>query len=107
MFAFYSILFKVVNIEHHEKPQQTRTALFDVFGENSELDEFDLLLEKCTRANRDQRPRNAIDLRNEEVLVVSLYRIENGERPSDIVAPPFEDEKDRLIRKKDQFLQNH
>ena len=44
------------------------------------------------------RPRTAIKLRNERVLVDFLNRIENGARPCDLVRPPFEDEKDTRIR---------
>ena len=49
-------------------------------------------------SDRKRRPRNAIKLRNERVLVDFLNRIENGARPCDLVQPPFEDEKDTKIR---------
>ena len=44
-----------------------------------------MLLEKCTRQEREQRPRNAIELRNEDVLVDILKRIENGEPLSELL----------------------
>ncbi|CBY32054.1 unnamed protein product, partial [Oikopleura dioica] len=82
-----------VNIQRHENPQSTRTSL-----KNTEFSEFEALLEKCTSADRSRRPKNAIELRNEALLAVFRYRLENGERPCEIVSPPFEDEKDAQIR---------
>ena len=95
-FFFLSIFFintSEVNIQRHENPQSTRTSL-----KNTEFSEFEALLEKCTSADRSRRPKNAIELRNEAVLAVFRYRLENGERPCEIVSPPFEDEKDAQIR---------
>ena len=82
-----------MNIQRHENPRSTRTSL-----QNTEFAEFEALLEKCTSADRSRRPKNAIELRNEAVLAVFRYRLENGERPCEIVSPPFEDEKDAQIR---------
>ncbi|CBY11406.1 unnamed protein product [Oikopleura dioica] len=88
-----------VNIQRHEHRRSTRTSLFDVFGENAdEFADFEVLLEKCTRADRSRRPKNAVELRNEDVRAVFRYRLEKGERPCEIVSPPFEDEKDAQIR---------
>ena len=74
------------NIQRHEQEGQTRTSIFDVLGENEEFGDFEDLLEKCTRADRDRRPQKAIELREEAVLVDFLQRIEAGEtlrhRPS-------------------------
>ena len=50
------------------------------------------------KADSKQRPRTAIELRNEHVLVDFLNRLENGERPCDLVPPPFEHENDTQIR---------
>ena len=80
------------NIQRHEQKGQTRTSIFDVLGENEEFGDYEDLLEKCTRADRDRRPRNAIELREEAVLIDFLQRIEAGERPCDIVSPPFEND---------------
>ena len=88
----------MTNIQRHEQEDQTRTSIFDVLGEDEEFGEFEDLLEKCARADRDRRPRNAIELREEVVLVDFLRRIEAGERPSDIVPPPFENEHEAEIR---------
>ena len=49
-------------------------------------------------ADAQRRPRNAIRLRNEAVLVDFLEKLEDGVRPCDLVRPPFEDEKDTQIR---------
>jgi len=87
-----------VNIQCHEDPISTRTRLVHVFGQAHEFADFEALLEKCTRADRSFRPKNAIELRNEDVFSVFRYRLENGERACDIVPPPFEDQKDRQIR---------
>ena len=54
--------------------------------------QFERLIEKCTRAIRERRPANAMELRDEMVLVDFLRRIDAGERPSDLVPPPFENE---------------
>ena len=88
----------VTNIQRHEQHGPTRTSVFDVFGEDEQFAAFEELLEKCARADRNQRPRNAIKLRDEEVLVDFLRRIEAGERPSDLVLPPFEDENEAQNR---------
>ena len=87
-----------MNIQRHEHRRSTRTALVHVFGQAHEYAEFETLLEKCTRADRNRRPKNAIELRNEDVFSVFRNRLENGERACDIVPPPFEDQKDRQIR---------
>ncbi|CBY40392.1 unnamed protein product, partial [Oikopleura dioica] len=86
------------NIQLLERPESTRTSVFAIFGETDDFSEFETLLEKCLHSDRKQRPRNAIKLRNERVLVDFLNRIENGARPCDLVQPPFEDEKDTKIR---------
>ena len=87
-----------MNIQCHEDPRSTRTRLVHVFGQAHEFAEFETLLEKCTTADRNRRPKNAIELRNENVFSVFRFRLENGERACDIVPPPFEDQKDRQIR---------
>ena len=66
--------------------------------ETDEFGEFETLLEKCLHADSKRRPRTAIKLRNERVVVDFLERLENGARPCDLVRPPFEDEKDTKIR---------
>ena len=100
--SFFVILssknFLAVNIKNHENPRSTRTRLVHVFGQAHEFADFDALLEKCTRADRSRRPKNAIELRNEDVFSVFRCRLENGERACDIVPPPFEDQKDSQIR---------
>ena len=88
----------MTNIRLHEKPEPMRTSVFDVLGEDEEFAEFEVLLEKCARADRKRRPRNAMILRDEIVLVDFLRRIEAGERPSDLVPPPFEDENEAQNR---------
>ena len=89
----------ISEFQRHEHRRSTRTSLYDVFGENAgEFADFEALLEKCTRADRSRRPKNAVELRNEDVLAVFRYRLEKGERPCEIVPPPFEDEKDAQIR---------
>ena len=88
----------MTNIQRHEQQDQTRTSIFDVLGEDEEFGDFEDLLEKCARADRDRRPRNAIELREEVVLVDFLRRIEAGERPSEIVPTPFENEHETEIR---------
>ena len=88
----------VTNIRLHEKPEPTRTSVFDVLGEDEEFAEFEVLLEKCARADRNRRPRNAMKLRDEIILVDFLRRIEAGERPCDLVPPPFEDENEAQVR---------
>ena len=93
------ILLSETNIQRHEKPESTRTSIFEIFGETDEFADFEMLLEKCLRAESKTRPRTAIELRNEAVLVDFLERLENGARPCDLVQPPFEDEKDMKIRK--------
>ena len=50
------------------------------------------------RADSKRRPRTAIELRNERVVVDFIQRLENGARPCELVRPPFEDEKDTKIR---------
>ena len=87
-----------MNIQCHEDPISTKTRLVHVFGQAHEFADFEALLEKCTRADRNRRPKNAIELRNEDVFSVFRFRLENGERACDIVSPPFEDKKDRQIR---------
>jgi len=91
------MFFAEANIQRHEEPESTRTSLFAIFGKNR-FSDFEKLLEKCLRADSNLRPRTAIELRNERVLVDFLNRIENGARPCDLVRPPFEDEKDTQIR---------
>ena len=86
------------NIQNHEKTESTRTSLFEVFGETDDFADFEMLLEKCLRADSKKRPRDATQLRNESVLVDFLHQLENGARPCDLVRPPFEDEKDTKIR---------
>ncbi|CAG5094233.1 Oidioi.mRNA.OKI2018_I69.XSR.g13372.t1.cds [Oikopleura dioica] len=71
-----------------------RTSLFEIFGETDEVEEFEVLLEKCTKVERTERPRNTIELRNEAVFVDFLERIESGERASSIVPSPFPIEND-------------
>ena len=93
-----------MNIQRHEdgelrQSRSTRTSLFDVFGQSDDFAEFEALLEKCTRADRTRRPKNAVELRNEDVLAVFRHRLEKGERPCDIVLPPFGHEKYKQIRK--------
>ena len=91
-------IFAEANIQRHENLESTRTSLFEIFGETDEFSHFEELLQKCLRADSNLRPRTAIELRNERVLVDFLNRIENGARPCDLVRPPFEDEKDTKIR---------
>ena len=86
------------NIQLHENPESTRSSLFAIIGETDEFSDFEEILQKCLRADSNLRPRTAIELRNERVLVDFLNRIENGARPCDLVRPPFEDEKDTRIR---------
>ena len=50
------------------------------------------------RADSKRRPRTAIELRNERVVVDFIQRLENGARACELVLPPFEDEKDTKIR---------
>ena len=50
------------------------------------------------RADSKRRPRTAIELRNERVVVDFIQRLENGARACELVRPPFEDEKDTKIR---------
>ena len=83
-----------MNIQLHEKDESRRTSLFTIFGETDEFADFELLLEKCLRADRKERPRTAIELRNEKVLVDFLNKLENGARPCELVPSPFENEKD-------------
>ncbi|CAG5091512.1 Oidioi.mRNA.OKI2018_I69.PAR.g13088.t1.cds [Oikopleura dioica] len=82
-----------------------RTSLFEILGETDEIEEFETLIEKCTKVDSTQRPRNAIELRNEAVFVDFLQRIENGERPSSIVPPPFPNEIDEVKRLKEEIQQ--
>ena len=79
------LLISELNIQRHELEMSKRTSLFEIFGESDEFADLEVLLEKCTRADRKRRPRNAIKLREELVLAEFLQRIENGERPSEIV----------------------
>ncbi|CAG5104970.1 Oidioi.mRNA.OKI2018_I69.chr1.g1718.t1.cds [Oikopleura dioica] len=82
-----------------------RTTLFEIFGETDEYEEFEILLQKCTHPDRKRRPRNAIKLRDEDLFVDFLQRIENGERPSNIVPPPFPNENDDVQRLKEEIEQ--
>ena len=88
IFTFFS----ETNIQRHEKPDSTRISL------RNEFCEFDDLFEKCLRGDRNERPRDAIELRSEAIFADFLERLENGARPSDLVRPPFEDEKETQIR---------
>ena len=80
-----------------------RTSLFEILGETDEFEEFETLIEKCTKVDSTERPRNAIELRNEAVFVDFLERIENGERASSIVPPPFPNENDEVERLKEEI----
>ncbi|CAG5091635.1 Oidioi.mRNA.OKI2018_I69.PAR.g13174.t1.cds [Oikopleura dioica] len=82
-----------------------RTSLFEIFGETDEVEEFEVLLEKCTSVDRKSRPRNAIELRNEGVFVDFLEKIENGERASNIVPSPFPIENDEVEKLKEEMRQ--
>ncbi|CAG5091446.1 Oidioi.mRNA.OKI2018_I69.PAR.g13052.t1.cds [Oikopleura dioica] len=82
-----------------------RTSLFEMLGETDEVEEFETLIEKCTRVDRTRRPRNAIELRNEAIFVDFLQRIENGDRASSIVPPPFPNENDEVERLKGEIVQ--
>ena len=87
-----------LNIRQHEKKESKRTCIYKIVDETDEFDRFEDLLEKCLRGNRKKRPRTAIELRNEGVLVDFLNKLENGARPCELVPPPFEDEKEMQIR---------
>ncbi|CAG5104663.1 Oidioi.mRNA.OKI2018_I69.chr1.g1431.t1.cds [Oikopleura dioica] len=82
-----------------------RTSLFEIFGETNEFEEFENLLQKCTYLNRKRRHRNAVELRAESLFVDFLQRIENGERPSNIVPPPFPNENDKVQRLTEEIEQ--
>ena len=94
------MLFLVANIQTGK-----RTSLFEIFGETDEVEEFEVLLEKCTKVERTERPRNTIELRNEAVFVDFLERIESGERASSIVPSPFPNENDEVERLKEEMRQ--
>ena len=78
--------------------------MFEIFGETDEFAEFEELFEKCLRADRKRRPRDAIELRSESVLVDFLEKLENGARPCDLVQPPFEDKIDTRIRELKEIM---
>ncbi|CAG5091633.1 Oidioi.mRNA.OKI2018_I69.PAR.g13173.t1.cds [Oikopleura dioica] len=82
-----------------------RTSLFEIFGETDEVEMFEVLLEKCTKVDRTERPRNAIELRNEAFFLEFLKRIENGEQASNIVPSPFPNENDEVERFKEEMRQ--
>lgn len=82
-----------------------RTSLFEIFAETEEFEEFEVLLEKCTKIDRNDRPRNAIKLRDEPLLVDFLQRIESGELPSNIVPPPFPDENNDVQELREEIQQ--
>ena len=94
----FLFIFSETNIQRHEKPDSTRTSLRNKFCE------FDELFEKCLRGDRKERPRDAIELRSEAIFADFLERLENGARPSDLVRPPFEDEKETQIRELKQEI---
>ena len=97
-FRIMFLIFSEMNISLHEKEESRRTSIFTIFGETDEFADFELLLEKCVRAERKERPRTAIELRNEKVLVDFLNKLENGARPCELVPPPFENAKDARVR---------
>ena len=78
--------------------------MFEIFGQTDEFAEFEELFEKCLRADRKRRPRDAIELRSESVLVDFLEKLENGARPCDLVQPPFEDKIDTRVRELKEIM---
>ena len=52
--------------------------------------DFEIFLQKCLNPRKQLRPENALQLRGEAIFCEFLERIESGEAPNEIIAPPEE-----------------
>ena len=59
-------------------------------GESEEMVDFEIMLQKCLNPRKLLRPENALQLRGEAIFAEFLERIESGEAPNEIFAPPEE-----------------
>ena len=62
-----------------------RSLISDVLGNYAEFEEFEQVLEKCLSPKKINRPKNMILLRKEPVFTNFLTKLENGEKPTDIM----------------------
>ncbi|CAG5091617.1 Oidioi.mRNA.OKI2018_I69.PAR.g13165.t1.cds [Oikopleura dioica] len=70
--------------------ENKRTKLSQIRSESEEFIDFEILLQKCLNPQKLLRLENALQLRGEAIFCEFLERIESGEAPNEIIAPPEE-----------------